>query len=555
VSGALAEAVEARGARRREDVLRVAAWRLDAGADVRGDLMLAGAADALGRQDFGLAERLARAAATAGAGFDAAFLAAQALHFQGRETDAEAELAALAGQAQDDAQRALVALTRMDICVYGQGRPEEALRIAEAVDAQLSERRWRHEIAVRRGGILNHTAGPSAAVEALAEVRRDAEGGAYIRACLLQSLVLIRMGRLTEGLEAAADAHAAHLTYTGPPLQWPPAFAAVLGTFAFLEGGPLQEAERRSVSGYGDAIAESSVTMQAWCGLLLARTRLARGRVQTAARQAREAVGLLRQVSAPVAGFALGCLAEALALSGRRQEAIAVVAELEGISVPSRHPMGLDLLRARAWVAASAPGDLSEARQLLERTAAVSEETGDLALRVGALHDLARLGRPKEVLGRLVSAAAGMEGELPAARAAHAGALTSADGPGLEQVSITFETLGADLLAAEAAADAAVAWRRAGDPRRAAAAGRRAHDLAARCEGARTPALTAITARAELTGRELEIARLAAAGVPNKEIAARLHLSLHTVQNKLHTAYEKLGVEGRAELAEALEGW
>jgi DNA-binding CsgD family transcriptional regulator len=27
------------------------------------------------------------------------------------------------------------------------------------------------------------------------------------------------------------------------------------------------------------------------------------------------------------------------------------------------------------------------------------------------------------------------------------------------------------------------------------------------------------------------------------------------VQNKLHTAYEKLGVEGRAELAEALEGW
>jgi DNA-binding CsgD family transcriptional regulator len=30
---------------------------------------------------------------------------------------------------------------------------------------------------------------------------------------------------------------------------------------------------------------------------------------------------------------------------------------------------------------------------------------------------------------------------------------------------------------------------------------------------------------------------------------------VRTVENKLHTAYEKLGVDGRAELAEALEGY
>jgi DNA-binding CsgD family transcriptional regulator len=216
--------------------------------------------------------------------------------------------------------------------------------------------------------------------------------------------------------------------------------------------------------------------------------------------------------------------------------------------------MGMDLVRSRAWVAAGA-GQMSEARALLGRAAALGEETGDVALTVGALHDLARLGTPKEVLGRLVTAVAGMEGELPAARAVHAEALTAEDGSGLERVSATFEALGADLLGAEAAADAAVAWRRAGDPRKAAAAERRAHDLGARCQGARTPALTAVTARAELTGRELDIARLAAEGVANKEIAARLHLSLHTVQNKLHAAYEKLGIEGRAELARALESF
>lgn len=53
--------------------------------------------------------------------------------------------------------------------------------------------------------------------------------------------------------------------------------------------------------------------------------------------------------------------------------------------------------------------------------------------------------------------------------------------------------------------------------------------------------------------RELEIARLAAAGLANKEIAARLCLSHRTVENKLHAAYEKLGVQGRAELARTLE--
>jgi DNA-binding NarL/FixJ family response regulator len=55
-----------------------------------------------------------------------------------------------------------------------------------------------------------------------------------------------------------------------------------------------------------------------------------------------------------------------------------------------------------------------------------------------------------------------------------------------------------------------------------------------------------------LSERELQIARLAATGLSNKDIAEALHLSPRTVENKLHTAYSKLGVRGRDELAEAL---
>lgn len=51
---------------------------------------------------------------------------------------------------------------------------------------------------------------------------------------------------------------------------------------------------------------------------------------------------------------------------------------------------------------------------------------------------------------------------------------------------------------------------------------------------------------AELTARELEILRLAAAGQDNSDIAKALTLSVRTVERHLSNAYLKLGVSGRA---------
>jgi len=55
-----------------------------------------------------------------------------------------------------------------------------------------------------------------------------------------------------------------------------------------------------------------------------------------------------------------------------------------------------------------------------------------------------------------------------------------------------------------------------------------------------------------LTARECRIAELAADGLRNKEIAARLTLSVRTVESHLARAYRKLDVAGRRELAAAL---
>ncbi|MCO8276264.1 LuxR family transcriptional regulator [Actinoplanes sp. TRM 88003] len=57
-----------------------------------------------------------------------------------------------------------------------------------------------------------------------------------------------------------------------------------------------------------------------------------------------------------------------------------------------------------------------------------------------------------------------------------------------------------------------------------------------------------------LTPQELEVAELAAAGLPTKEIAARLVISPRTVSAHLYRVFPKLGIRSRAALRDALTG-
>ena len=74
--------------------------------------------------------------------------------------------------------------------------------------------------------------------------------------------------------------------------------------------------------------------------------------------------------------------------------------------------------------------------------------------------------------------------------------------------------------------------------------------------GDRAPAATGRHASdggiASLTPQEREVAQLAATGLTNREIAARLYMSPRTVSAHLYRIFPKLGIRSRAALRDAL---
>ena len=57
-----------------------------------------------------------------------------------------------------------------------------------------------------------------------------------------------------------------------------------------------------------------------------------------------------------------------------------------------------------------------------------------------------------------------------------------------------------------------------------------------------------------LTDSELRVVNLIAGGASNRDVATRLHLSLHTVKYHVHNALAKLGIKSRAQLTQFVRG-
>jgi ATP/maltotriose-dependent transcriptional regulator MalT len=285
---------------------------------------------------------------------------------------------------------------------------------------------------------------------------------------------------------------------------------------------------------------------------MLGRTALDRGQVADARRWLNEA--LMLSGDCGHVSFLPGCLAwlaEAEALHGNVAGAAASIERAEALRPQAAALFEADIALSRAWLAA-AHGDLSRARALAAGAAGAAEERGHLAVAITALHTVVRFGGAAAVAARLERLAGVVNGPLAPACASHANALAARDGAGLDRVASAFEAIGAHLLAAEAAAEAAAAHCARGRRGRSLSSSTTAHSLLDRCGGARSPALVGLKAPA-LTQRERQVALLAAQGLSSRAIAQRLTLSVRTVDNHLQVAYGKLGITGRRALAQVLD--
>jgi DNA-binding CsgD family transcriptional regulator len=543
----LADAVEARGARRRGDLLRLAAWQLESGATGDPALFADAARAALSAHDWPLALRLARAALQAGGGFGAQLTLARSL--AGRAAEAEELFARLEPQATTDSERAAVAIGRASNLSFGLGRPADADKVLLRAEQMITDRCQRDDVVAARAWLL---CGQGQPLPALAVARPlltsdDTREQARVRAAMATATALAMQGRtgeaisVAEATEPAARAHRDEL----PLLE-----AQLLRAqgVALLLAGRLVEATGVAERMYGLDLSSRAQANTAVAAYTLGSAWLARGRVATALRWFSESAALLREDDIGGLRHALGGAVQATAQAGDAAAARQTVEEMDRAPSPANRVFGYDDELAHAWSAA-AGGELSRARELAVATADLAQARGQDGLAVRALHEACRLGDPETTAPRLAELADRVDGPLVATAAAHAAALLARDGAALQEVAERFADMDALLVAAEAGHAAAAAFRGAGREASARAAAARAGVWLEQCEGARPVTLPAAEVADELTPREREIALLAASGLTSQQIAGRLVVSVRTVDNHLQRVYRKLGIARRGELA------
>ncbi|MEY2475031.1 MAG: hypothetical protein QOG87_346 [Actinomycetota bacterium] len=552
----LAEAVSSVGANRREDRLRVVLWRLESGGPQDSEALLAAAEEANAGFDHVLAERLAWAAQPDG-GDEAEMLLARSLWLQGKGAEAEAVWAGLAARADSEERTVAIASSRSNNLFFTLGRPDQANRALDEAESAVEDGLARVPLVIQRSVYSLYGGRPlDALIESRAALERDdVPDTSVAQATVIAAPAQAITGRADDAVAMVDRVLPLALGLRGDDAAQLGGQLLAARFLALTIGGRLHEAADLAAAVHQLAVEHSSHDGLATMACASGQVALARGRPRTAIWWLREAASLLRVHDRN--GFlpwCLGELAAAAAIVGDLDEAGAALAEADSRRNPSLRLFDVELAVGRAWHAAAA-GARRAALAILDDAATWASATGQATFAGMALHVGARLGFAAEVVDRLEVIAATVDAREVVIGARHARALVNGDGAALDEVSIAFEEIGAVLRAAEAAAAAAAAHRDAGRMRAATAAAARAHGLAGNCQGATTPALAAMSEVEEagaLTPREHEVARLAAHGLPSKDIAARLFLSVRTVDNHLQRAYTKLGVRSRRELTESL---
>jgi DNA-binding CsgD family transcriptional regulator/tetratricopeptide (TPR) repeat protein len=549
--------LERAGSRRREDAMRLASYRLAGTGTADPALLLQAARLASYGDDHARALVFLRAIPEEDRTFPALLLLGRTLSEAGRPQEAE-DVLRRADEAATTERRALaVALARTHNLMWCRGAArEEAVAANDAARDRVTSPAGLRALRVNEANILSslgHHAESLGLLDGMPDEEPPAHdlagSAAWTAAAATRASGLSFLGRGEEAVRWAERAVALCAKARDEGRAHGPQEAAARSALvlALTESGRLEEARAAGEHACADPAGAPTGWQRTLLVFPLARNAWLAGHPASARRWYAEIAHDTRPQGVIIRPLALAGLAAAAALQGDVRAAEAALAEHAGLAAPVRVP---EERLGEAWTHV-ARGEQGEARAVLGAAAAEARERGQFSSETVLLTDLARLGGAAEAAGRLTELARD-GGPFTTARARLAAALASGDPDGLSAVAGDFDRMGANLLAAEAAGAAAELWRRSGNPRQASAAAARSAANAALCEGARTPVLRTAGAAVPLTAREKEVAILAAEGLTSRDIAAKLTISVRTVDNHLQRVYVKLGVSTRGELTDRL---
>lgn len=521
--------------------VRVAKWRLERG-DVLPPQELAELFDLARVVAPDLRETFARAAVSAEAGVDAQLRLASFLSRQHRADEGLVQLDSVDRSHPTAEQRINSELIRAYILAAPAHRPTEALALLErrfgstgssaAVDALRALAYW------RLGRVR----------DAVAVGRRLLDDPAVASESAIEAGLIVGYASVYAGDRAGYRAIRERLGVLASVADQelpdgPHSLRLLDAAAALMLGQSLEIADVLSGEGYLAALERGEDFARAEFAAEGGWLRVLGGDLTTALPLLREAHAVRGAWAVTTLPWVRSLLVTALVLAGEQTEAEEVGALLAAAERAEIY--SADVAVAEAALLAGR-GALQDAAALSYRAAEEAEARGQrylarvhwyAGMRYGdsscAAGVLRTLGRP--------------ETEADFAIATHAQGVAALDGDRTELAAILLAKAGLTWFAAEAQAQAAAIHRRNRAVDRAAVASARLPDILAGAAGLDSPVVR-ILHRPPLTVRETELARLAARGIADRDIALRLGISVRTVHTHLSRVYGKLGVSGRSEL-------
>ena len=557
VLATLARDLQATGARRRSDLLKLARLGVDGNVPLPSDLVGRAVVAAYSSGDMVLTERLARPEFERTRGFRVGWDWANAAYLLGDLEGVRICTAQLREVATTSGERLAAALIESQSEYWLAGDFTRALAIIDAALAAEADDDGRGAVQVTRAevasnrALLHTSAGiPHVGRDGSAEHAAADLSPAQVRAALALSGALYTLGRGDESLAVVGRAMDAFTAIGEAGVALSRRTMLANRAIAHIVNGEIEAALADTDAVVHDAISEQQLSL----GYLVASvTQCLAGRPNRAVPLVAKAGGWWARGSA--GGLASRWVQAVTAyVAGSNGDVVAAERALAAFDADAHPSRMLDFLaelgRARMHLAAGHP---EAARQALLAAIEAMRPTDHVAGMLFCAAELARLGHARDVQPLVEDLVPRTEGRLFATVLQHTRGAVADDAATLAAVVDDYAALGVLPMAIDAAAQGADAARRDGDQRAAARLVQRANDLAARCEGAvPTTAVLVDIGPVALTRREREIGLLAAQGLATKEIAERLFISPRTADNHLGKVYDKLGVRSRVQLTRLL---